>query len=173
LTLRVSGRTALFVGGDLNPSGEFRVEVVGEGELDLFVAGNLVSAQRLSLGTAATPSRVRLYLGGSQPVALSGGGVFAGFVYAPFARFTMSTAIEIYGALFAFGIVASDTLTVHYDESIQEAASECDPPPPGCTECGDCLGQACNGGTCGSCSSDDDCCAPFTCVSGVCGFEFG
>lgn len=167
LTLRVAGRTALFLGGDLAPDAAFTVEIVGDGELDLFVAGNLVSASSVSLGSAATPSRVRLYVGGSDPVALSGGGTFAGFVYAPFARFTMSAAIEIFGGIFANGIVASDSLTVHYDDAILDAASNCEP-PTGCDSCNDCNGNACNGGACGACVTDADCCAPFTCFQGEC-----
>ncbi|MEZ4324161.1 MAG: hypothetical protein R3B40_03020 [Polyangiales bacterium] len=172
LTLRVAGRTALFVDGDLEPTGAFSVEIVGGGELDLFVAGNLVSASSISLGSAATPSRVRLYVGGSNPIALSGGGVFAGFVYAPHARFTMSTAIEIFGGLFASGIVASDSLTVHYDDAILDAASDCTPPTT-CDSCNDCRGNACNGGTCGACVDDSDCCAPYTCFEGECSPPFG
>ncbi|MBK7772820.1 MAG: hypothetical protein IPI43_01585 [Sandaracinaceae bacterium] len=171
LTLRVAGRTALFVGGDLAPDAAFSVTIVGDGELDLFVAGNLVSASSVSLGSAATPSRVRLYVGGSDPIALSGGGTFAGFVYAPSARFTMSAAIEIFGGLFANGIVASDSLTVHYDDAIRDAASDCTP-PTGCDSCNDCGGNACIGGACGACVTDADCCAPLTCFEGVCSPAF-
>ena len=167
LTLRVTGRTALFVGGDLSPSGAFRVEVAPGGELDLFIAGNVVSASSMELGSPATPSAVRLYVGGDQPIALSGGGVFAGFIYAPRARFTMSTAIEIFGGLFASGIVASDSLTVHYDEAILAAADDCDP-PSGCEGCGDCNLQACDGGECVPCVDDADCCAPLVCFDGAC-----
>lgn len=171
VTLRVEGRTALFLGGDLAPDAAFSVEIVGNGELDLFVQGNLVSASSVSLGSAATPSRVRLYVGGSDPVALSGGGTFAGFVYAPFARFTMSAAIEIFGGLFANGIVASDSLTVHYDDAILDAASDCTP-PTGCDSCNDCGGDACVGGECGTCTTNADCCAPLICFEGACGFPF-
>lgn len=169
LTLRVAHRTALFLGGDLEPGADFRVEIVGGGELDLFVEGNVVSAHRLDLGSIDAPSRVRLYVGGSQPIALSGGAVFAGNVYAPHAEFTMSTAIEIYGSLFAAGIVASDRLTVHYDAAILAAGNDCGPPPSTCTSCRDCGNQACTaGGSCGACTSNADCCSPLVCHAGSC-----
>jgi hypothetical protein len=37
-----------------------------------------------------------------------------------------------------------------------------------CSTCLDCNGQACGGGTCGSCTNSSQCCAPFLCSSGVC-----
>ncbi len=39
---------------------------------------------------------------------------------------------------------------------------------PMCTSCRDCANQACNGGTCGACRADSDCCAPLQCWMGRC-----
>lgn len=81
----------------------------------------------------------------------------------------MSTAIEIYGSLFAAGIVASDRLTVHYDAAILAAGNDCGPPPSTCTSCRDCGNQACTaGGSCGACTSNADCCSPLVCHAGSC-----
>ena len=169
LTLAVSGRSALFVGGDLEPGGELRVELTGpDAELDLFVEGTLISSARLELGSIARASRVRLYIGGSAPIFLSGGGSYAGNIYAPFAPFVISTKSEIYGSLFARGIVNSDLLTVHYDEAILRAGEPCAPPDDGCTSCLSCGNQACIAGECGACQSDADCCAPLHCEAGSC-----
>jgi len=49
------------------------------------------------------------------------------------------------------------------DAGVPEAA-----PPPQCNTCLDCNGQACNGGSCGSCQSNSDCCAPLLCKGGTC-----
>lgn len=168
LTLRVNGRTALFVSGNLALNADFEVQVTGSGELDLFVAGNVSTSARIDLGNVSTPSRVRLYVGGSQSIALSGGAAFAGNVYAPNATVFLSTATEIYGSIFAQSIAASDTLTVHYDSAILEAGDECDPDPNGCDSCLDCNNQACVNGACGACTTDADCCSPLLCISGMC-----
>ncbi len=37
-----------------------------------------------------------------------------------------------------------------------------------CLDCRDCLNQACNDGTCGACTTSDDCCAPWWCYIGQC-----
>lgn len=171
LTLTVNARTALFIAGDVNFGGDFTVNVDGGGELDIFLQGNLTSSSRLDLGNINTPSRVRLYVGGSQPIALSGGGTYAGNIYAPKAQFSVSTASTIYGSLFVNGIENSHDLTVHYDTAILRAGDGCAPPPAEftCQSCLDCGNQACNGGTCGACTTDADCCAPLVCNgSGAC-----
>lgn len=168
LTLRVDGRTALFVDGDLALDADFTVQVVGDGELDLFVEGNVSTSARLDLGSIDTPSRVRVYVGGNQSIALSGGAAFAGNVYAPRATVFLSTATEIYGSIFAQSIAASDTLTVHYDSAILDAGDDCEPDPEGCESCLDCGNQACVAGECGACVTDADCCSPLLCESGIC-----
>ena len=38
-----------------------------------------------------------------------------------------------------------------------------------CSTCLDCAGQACNSGSCGSCTNSSECCAPLLCLGGVCG----
>jgi hypothetical protein len=47
------------------------------------------------------------------------------------------------------------------------------PPPPdgsttGCNTCLDCNGQACINHTCGGCTDSTQCCAPLSCVQGMC-----
>src|SRR5690606_3185430 len=71
LTLAIGGRTALFVDGDLTLEGALVVELADGAELDLFVEGNVTASDDLRLGSADTPSRVRVYVGGSGTVQLS------------------------------------------------------------------------------------------------------
>lgn len=168
LTLRLEGRVALFVSGDLSLQAPLQIDTSLGGELDLFVAGNVVSAGRLDLGDAANPARVRLYVGGNGTLELSGGGVFAGNVYAPRAELVSSAALEAFGSLFVRRVALSDQLIIHYDTAVLDNGAECPPTDGGCDSCLDCRNQACNGGSCGACVDDGDCCAPLFCVGGTC-----
>lgn len=169
LTLTVTGRAALFVGGDVALQSRLIVEVAPQGELDLFVAGTIVSAERLLLGSPDRPARVRLYVGGTGTLQLSGGALVAGNVYAPQAELTTSAPVEVFGSLFVRRIAASAELEIHYDTAVLSAADDCPtPPPPTCDSCGDCRNNACTPDGCGACSDTTDCCAPLVCVGGSC-----
>ncbi len=138
LTLTVSGRTALFVGADINLENELLVEVLAGAELDLFVSGTIVSARRLMLGSADRPATVRLYVGGAGTLQLSGGALIAGNVYAPLAELTSSAPIEVFGALMVRRLATSAAVTVHYDTAVLRAADDCPAPPsPTCDSCRD------------------------------------
>lgn len=128
LTLRVAGPTALVIEGDLVLDSDFTVQVVGDGELDLFVSGDLVLGGRITLGDARTPSRVRLYVGGSRTIALDSGGAFAGNIHAPNATVVVGAKTELYGSIFAGAIAGSDALTVHADEAMRSAGAACSAP---------------------------------------------
>lgn len=176
LTLNVSGRTALFVGSDVNLNSDFNVNLTANGELDLFINGGLTSSAPLHFGNRATPARVRLYMGGSRNINLSAGSEIDGNIYAPQSSLVTSGALTVYGAVFVNSFNPSNTVTIHHDIAILKAADSCTqpsgtggnpPPPASCSRCQDCGGQACNLGTgkCGTCTTSADCCAPLTCVT--------
>ncbi|MCK6549317.1 hypothetical protein L6R52_25970 [Myxococcota bacterium] len=169
LVLRITGRTALFVAGDVALDDALTVELGAAGELDLFVAGNLVSAGTIMLGSFRTPARARLYVGGAGTIQLSGGGVFAGNLYAPRAELVASAPIELFGSLFVRRLAASAPLAVHYDTAVLRAGEDCPAPPIGaCTDACECPNVACARGQCGPCERTSDCCAPLFCVAGRC-----
>ena len=174
LTLEVAGRTALFVGGDVNIAGSLNVELGPEGELDVFIAGTLQGAGTLSFGDPERPAATRVYVGGAGEVSLQGTSAFVGNLYAPRAPISFTGESEIYGSVFGRRVEAAGSLGVHYDRAILEVGEDCpDTPPPTCDRCGDCPGgYTCGGdGTCGTtCESDADCCDPLTCdvPTGVC-----
>jgi hypothetical protein len=169
LTLRITGRTAIFVAGDLAIEDSFLVELEDGAELDLFVAGNIVSSGPLSFGSFRTPARARLYSGGAGTIQLSGGGTFAGNLYAPRAELVASAPIEVFGSLFVRRLAASAAVTIHYDTAILEAGADCEAPPPtSCNSCRDCPNVACTQGQCAPCAITDDCCAPLFCIGGRC-----
>jgi hypothetical protein len=172
ITLRVEGRTALFVQGDVNALGVFDIDLGPDGELDLFIAGNLLSIGAGSYGDRARPARTRIYVGGTGDVTLVGASGFVGNVYAPRARITAPGATTVYGSLFGQRIDMPGYLDVRYDRAILDVDVDC-PPSTECEPCGGtgCTDdRACIEGMCVGCSSDADCCAPLVCYGdGTCG----
>ena len=174
ITLHVHGRTALYVGGDVNAIGALDVDLGTEGELDVFIAGNMLSIGAGSWGERSRPAASRIYIGGTHDVTLIGASGFVGNVYAPNARITAVGDTEVYGSLFGGSITMPGYLSIHYDRAILDVDVDC-PPPPGDCSCDPGRGcvdhHACIGGTCEACTSDADCCAPLVCYpsTGLCG----
>lgn len=174
LTIRVTGRTALYIGGDVTVTGSLGVELGPEGELDVFITGTLDGTGSFGFGDPARPAATRVYVGGTGDVSLQGDSAFVGNLYAPRAPIRITGSSEVFGSLFGRRVESSGELEVHYDRAILEVGEDCpDIPPPTCGACGDCSGgYACGeDGTCGEgCESDADCCDPFTCdpAAGVC-----
>jgi hypothetical protein len=206
ITFHAKGRVALFIGGDISLSKGFAITVDDGAELDLFVGGNVNSASTINLGDTSHPAAVRIYVGGTGTINLSGGGVFTGNLYAPKAELVLAADTEFYGAVFARRVASAGDVTLHYDTAILNAGKDCPtaggggtggtggaagaaggaghsgnagsgsagkagggpPVDEGCQSCRDCQNQACNGGVCGSCQSDGDCCAPLQCAGGTC-----
>ncbi|MBW2465251.1 MAG: hypothetical protein JRH11_26620, partial [Deltaproteobacteria bacterium] len=72
IDLHIPGRTALFVDGDVNALGVFDIDLGPEGELDIFIRGNLLSIGSGSYGDRARPAATRIYVGGTGDVTLVG-----------------------------------------------------------------------------------------------------
>ncbi len=173
ITLHIHGRTALYVGGDVDALGALSVDLGTAGELDLFIAGDMLSIGAGSFGDRARPAASRIYVGGTHDVTLVGASGFVGNVYAPNARITAVGDTEVYGSLFGGQVDMPGYLNIHYDRAILDVDADC-PPPPGECSCmpGDgCVDhRACITGMCGDCHSDADCCAPLVCYpGGTCG----
>lgn len=183
LTLNVSGRTALFIGGDVNLNDAFTVNLGATGELDLFINGGLTSSAAITFGNKNQPARVRLYMGGARNINLAAGSTLGGNVYGPESALVTSGPLEVFGSIFVRSFNPSAAVTIHHDLAILKAAEDCNPTGGGggggggntssCTRCQDCGGQACKAGTCGSCTVGSDCCSPLSCKLGKCVFEIG
>ena len=161
--LDVTGRAALFVGGDLNVDAGLKIVLAPGTELDLFVAGNVELQGTTSLGDVNAPARMRLYVGGGT-VTLSANATVGANVYAPAADVQLASSFEMWGALFAQSLQFSGDFTIHYDTSVLQEPGCVQPGSP-CQTCNDCAGAtpACKGGTCTGCATDADCCAPLQC----------
>lgn len=183
LTLGISGRTALFIGSDVNIESDLRVQITGSGELDLFLNGNLTSSAPLNFGDRSAPARVRLYMAGSRNINLSANSVINGNIYAPEGALVTSGSLTVYGAIFVSSFNNSGAVNIHHDIAVLKAADSCTPTSGGggggtntnvCSSCQDCGGQACKNNSCtASCTSDNDCCRPLSCDRGKCAYVIG
>jgi len=130
VTLHIPGRTALFVGGDVGDLGIFDVDLGPQGELDIFIKGNLVSIGATSFGDRNRPSATRVYVSGSGDVAIVGLGEFVGNVYAPRARIFSLGYAQVFGSLFGRRVDMGAGLDVFYDRDILDVGADCPPPEP-------------------------------------------
>jgi hypothetical protein len=127
INLRVTGKTALFIGDDLFATGAFRVELAPDAEIDLFVRGDLALTGAALFGDRARPAATRVYVGGSGDVTVAGYGAFVGNLYAPTANITVGGFGQIYGSLFGKNINAAGFLSVGYDAAVQQTGEGCPP----------------------------------------------
>ncbi len=176
VTIVAHGRTALFVGGDIDASSAMTFTVDPGATLDVYVAGTLHASAALRIGSPAYPRNMRFYVGGTdssftpaRSIDLTSDTDLAGLLYAPYGAVVSSSTLEMYGAIFAGRYHNSSSTFIHYDRAAAGLGEACDDePPPGCTSCRDCGNQACVDGACGACSADGDCCSPLRCVAGTC-----
>ncbi|MCC6877501.1 MAG: hypothetical protein IT378_24555, partial [Sandaracinaceae bacterium] len=174
-TIAAHGRTALFVGGDVDASAAMDFVVDPGATLDVFVAGTLHTTASLRVGSPAYPHNVRFYIGGAdasfdppRSVYLESDVDLAGLFYAANGAVVSSSTLEMYGAVFAGSFHNSSATRIHYDAASASLGEDCPDVPTGCTSCRDCGNQACIDGACGACRSNADCCSPLTCVDGTC-----
>lgn len=126
LTLRVTGRVALLVDGDLDLGAPFSIELATQdAELDLMIAGLVSSNARITAGDPAHPSRTRIYVGGTGTIPLSGDSQLAANIYAPQSAVALSAPATIFGSLFVRRIDQAAPLTIHYDEDVLRADVGC------------------------------------------------
>lgn len=166
LALRIDGRVALYVDGDVNVE-TLAVTLAPGAELDLYLKGNLNVTRGLTLGDPAAPSRVRLYVAGIGGVSLDGDAVLAGNVYAPDVELRLAGNATLYGAVLARAVSNAGDVAIHFDEAVLDPGGGC-ASPTACASCRECPGLACLDGRCAACRTDDDCCAPLRCALGRC-----
>jgi hypothetical protein len=168
--VHVNGTSALFIDGSIDLKGSLTFQPAGGAELDVFVKQDLSVQGTLSLADQDRPAAGRISVGGSQPIALTT--PFVGNLYAPRARVTASTALEVWGAIFASDFQGSSSANFYFDRDIVAVGTNCKAPlPPAglCTQCEWCSGgTACVDGLCNLCGSDSDCCGQSACESGSC-----
>jgi hypothetical protein len=195
VTIKLTGHTAIFIDGEVSVAGPLAFELGPKAELDLFISGSLKPDNSVTIGDKARPAATRVYVAGD--VVMSGQLSIAANLYLPNTVFAGKNTVEMWGALYAKGLSLDGALTVHYDEAILEVpgcaggssgaggagqggngqsgngqSGNGQSGAPGCTSCKGCDNPtpACNGGTCGPCTRNSDCCPPLACdtTTGVC-----
>ncbi len=126
VTIRATGRTTLFIAGDLTLDGNLSVEIAAGAELDLFITGFLNLPGSARLGDPARPRALRVYLASAGSVALSGGSTLAGNLYAPDADLATSAPVDVYGAVLLNRWNLSAPVAIHYDRAIEVAGEACE-----------------------------------------------
>lgn len=126
LTLRIAGRVALLVDGDMTLTSPITIELATQdAELDLMIAGLISSNARITAGDPNHASRTRIYVGGAGTIQLSGDSQIAANVYAPSSAVALSAPSTIYGGLFVRRLDQSAPVTIHYDEDVLRADVGC------------------------------------------------
>jgi hypothetical protein len=166
LVIYAHGRTALYIDGDVTSSAQLTFALDSTAELDVFIAGTI-----LTIGSPSYPALARVYVGSTARLAFSSTSRIGGNLYAANSQLVdWSGGNDVYGSVFAGNFKESHDTAIHYDRAVLNAGVACNGAPPACTSCRDCGNQSCNGGTCGPCMSNKDCCAPLQCntQTGVC-----
>jgi RHS repeat-associated protein len=174
LTIFAHGHTALYIDGDVTSRSPLTFELDPAATLDLFIAGNINTYARFTLGSTANPAHCRAYVAGSA-LELSAATTIGCNLYAPTASFDTSASGDVYGSLFVGNFKASANATVHYDESVLTAGGGCCT-ATSCDDGNPCTIDACNGdGTCthspepnGTACTGSNQCDVYACQSGVC-----
>ena len=125
VALRVHGKSALFVGGDVTLAAGMQVALDDDAELDLVVAGNL-DAEGGGLAGDPAPS-LRVWLGGAT-LRVGSGAVLSAAVYAPAATLVAAGALDVTGAIFVGSVSAGDDVTARFDPALLDGGNECGDP---------------------------------------------
>ncbi|MCB9559047.1 MAG: hypothetical protein H6709_24635 [Kofleriaceae bacterium] len=126
LTLRVTGRVAILVDGDVSLEAPLTVILDGDdAELDLLIGGLLGSTDAIVAGDPARPASTRIYVGGDGVINLAGGSTLAANLYAPRAAVSLSGGATVHGSLFVRRLEQSAPVTIHYDVDVLRADVGC------------------------------------------------
>jgi hypothetical protein len=180
-TIVAHGHVALYIGAGIT-AGNVNFTLDPTATFDIFVGGTITNGGTFQVGSQNYPALTRMYIaGGATPGSVSFSSVanIYGNLYYGAGRLTLSSGTTAFGAIYAGSVDGTADLTIHYDRQVVQQGLTC--PPTGgstdagsssaggpCTTCKDCNNQACNGGTCGPCKTNADCCAPLTCINGTC-----
>jgi hypothetical protein len=173
--LRINGRVALFLNGDVSVTHDLRIELADDAELDMFVSRSVSIMGTFEIGDPNRPAQTRLYIGGPTLGLAGNASPLGANIYAPNAVLEISSNFEMWGSILAGRMQFSGDFQIHYDTSVLQvaAATGCEPSGGSCHSCSDCpsTAPACKAGTCAACTSNADCCAPLTCFGGSCGLK--
>lgn len=195
--ITTTGRTALFIGGDVNSEDRLLIKPTPGSELDVFIAGDVSIQSDVEVGSAGYPASTRLYVGGPNGWNVYNKSRIGAYVYALPGGVYADNDIDHFGGLYTQNIETGNKVRVHFDRSVLNVDRDCpDPtaPPPnpdagtgdadggtstdhdtdGGSDGGTSTGRDADGGssTCfgygSQCSANSECC-DYDCIGGSCG----
>lgn len=185
LTILATGRTALFIDGDLVTQNDVTIKPTPSAELDVFVSGKVDIGNKIWLGSPAYPASTRLFVGGSEGWIQRNEGTIGGYIYSVPGGIDAKNHFRVYGGVYAQKLNVENDVRVHFDREVLSVGRQCPDPGPGGGEPAGDAGMdggsdggfdADGGGSSGvcsekgeSCGDDGDCCSPLVCDGGTCG----
>ncbi len=191
ITIVAHGNTAVYVGGDINAQ-DITISADSDGQLDLFVAGDVISSNQLDLGSPNHPALMRVYIGGDGGLSINNRLYAGANLYVVPGGINNNVETEVFGALYVQDFASNVHARFHYDRRVTSVGDDCpdptDPDPDPDADAGYDAGDADvgtpdadqpdtgepDGGDdfCGTqddnCSTDSDCCSPLVCSEGQC-----
>lgn len=182
-TILAEGRTALYIGGDVDVGNDLTIKAAPGGELDVFVAGNVTIDDKAVVGDPVYPASTRFYVGGQGGWHIENDARIGAYIYSIPGGVSTDNDLEVFGGLYTQNLDAGNNVDIHYDRGVLDAGENCTSDPPdspngdGDAGMGDTSQPGDGGGgttpACAesgeSCASDGDCCAPLVCgKAGTC-----
>lgn len=175
VTILATGRTALFVDGDVLSNDFITIRAERDAEIDVFVDGKVDLQNGARIGAPAFPALNRFYV--SDPWISSNNTALGAYVYAIDGGVNLKNNGEVYGGLYTQDLTTMNNTEIHYDrEVLKQDRKCCKKSGASCSADSDCCKSLiCGNGTCGcvqkggACGSDSDCCSGRSCTMGTCG----
>lgn len=120
--VNVVGPVRWIVQGDLKLQGELVIE--GDGELQVFLAGDLQATGGAIINSSDQPARMSLFVTATEPtrLQLAGNSTFAGSIHAPYAQLELSGSGNngrFKGAAVLGSITINGRYQFHFDEALR------------------------------------------------------
>ncbi|MFB6350986.1 MAG: hypothetical protein ABEN55_23420, partial [Bradymonadaceae bacterium] len=191
LVITTTGRTALFVDGDITSDQRLKIVPSPRGEFDIFVNGKVTLQNEIQIGATGYPASTRFYVNGEW--TFKNDGTVGAYIYAVPGGISLMNNLVMYGGMYTERLGTMNNVDVHYDRAVLDADKKCPDPDDGDDpnrDAGMGDGRTADGGgtsdtggggtsdtdgggeTCSesgdSCGSDSDCCTPLVCNGGTC-----
>jgi hypothetical protein len=128
VTVAVHGRALLAIGGDVTTHAGFTVQLDPSAELDLLVAGQLITSGGGAFGAAGAAARFRVWIGGTATTIFDDAPAVSAVIHAPIAAVTAPGGLPLSGSLLARSVSIGADTTVHFDRAILAAGTVCNEP---------------------------------------------
>ena len=130
VTITATGRTALFIDGDIDVS-DIIIKPTPSAQLDVFVNGKVTfkAGNAMKIGSPAYPASMRFYVNGKW--TFRNNGTIGAYIYAiPGGITATMNNLEIYGGVYTQNFDTMNNLRVHYDREVLRADKKCPKPNP-------------------------------------------